>query len=82
MQLEEDLVEYLAQSIRGDIRKLESAIVGLRAKSSLLQRSPDIAMAKEVVAEIIGNSQELSAGGHTMPRRKGIDAPDGLIPTR
>jgi chromosomal replication initiator protein len=59
--LEEDLVEYLAQSIRGDIRKLESAIVGLRAKSSLLQRSPDFSMAKEVVAEIIGNSQELSA---------------------
>jgi chromosomal replication initiator protein len=61
LQIEEDLVEYLAQSIRGDIRKLESAIVGLRAKSSLLQRSPDLAMAKEVVAEIIGNSQELSA---------------------
>jgi chromosomal replication initiator protein len=58
---EEDLVEYLAQSIRGDIRKLESAIVGLKAKSSLLKREPDMAMAREVVSEIIGNSQDLSA---------------------
>jgi chromosomal replication initiator protein len=61
LALEEELVEYLAQSIRGDIRKLESAIVGLKAKSSLLKRDPDIAMAKEVVSEIIGNSQDLSA---------------------
>ena len=38
LQLEEELVEYLAQSIRGDIRKIESAIVGLKAKSSLLKR--------------------------------------------
>ncbi|MBW2466182.1 MAG: chromosomal replication initiator protein DnaA [Deltaproteobacteria bacterium] len=61
LQLDEDLVDFLAQSICGDIRKLESAIVGLKAKSSLLRRDPDMAMAKEVAAEIIGNSQELSA---------------------
>jgi chromosomal replication initiator protein len=61
LNLEEELVEYLAQSIRGDIRKLESAIVGLKAKSSLLKRDPDIAMAREVVSEIIGNNQDLSA---------------------
>ena len=61
LQLEEDLVDYLAQCIKGDIRKLESAIVGLKAKSSLLKKNPDLAMAKEVVSEIIDNSQELSA---------------------
>ena len=61
LALEEELVEYLAQTIRGDIRKLESAIVGLKAKSSLLKRDPDIAMAKEVVSEVVGNSQDLSA---------------------
>jgi chromosomal replication initiator protein len=61
LQLDGDLVEYLAQCIRGDIRKLESAIVGLKAKSVLLKKAPDLAMAKEVIAEIIGNSQELSA---------------------
>lgn len=61
LQLDEDMVEYLAQGIKGDIRKLESAIVGLKAKSSLLQRNPDFAMVKEIVAEIVGSSQELSA---------------------
>ena len=61
LPLEEELVEYLAQSIRGDIRKLESAIVGIKAKSSLLKKNPNLALVKEVVAEIIGNSQELSA---------------------
>ena len=61
LQLEDELVEYLAQCIKGDIRKLESAIVGLKAKSSLLKKTPDLVMAKEVVSEVIGNSQELSA---------------------
>jgi chromosomal replication initiator protein len=61
LHLEDDLVEYLSQSIKGDIRKLESAIVGLKAKSSLLQKNPDITMAKEVVSEIMGSSQDLSA---------------------
>jgi chromosomal replication initiator protein len=61
LELDEDLVEYLAQSIKGDIRKIESAIVGLKAKSSLLKRVPDLTMAKDVVAEIVGSSQELSA---------------------
>jgi chromosomal replication initiator protein len=61
LSLSEDLMEYLAQSVRGDIRRLESAIVGLKAKSVLLQKNPDLAMAKEVLAEIIGSSQTLSA---------------------
>jgi chromosomal replication initiator protein len=61
LQLEEDMVEYMAQCIKGDIRKLESAIVGLKAQSSLLKRNPDFAMVKEIVAEIVGSSQELSA---------------------
>ncbi len=61
LELDSDSVEYLAQSIRGDIRKLESAIVGLKAQSALLKKAPDLAMAKGVVEEIIGDSQELSA---------------------
>jgi len=61
LHLDEDLVDYLAQSIKGDIRKIESAVVGLKAKSSLLKITPDLFMAKEVIAEIIGSSQMLSA---------------------
>jgi chromosomal replication initiator protein len=61
LNLTDDLVDYLAQNIKGDIRKIESSIVGLKAKSSLMKTDPDLLMAKEVVAEIIGNSQMLSA---------------------
>ena len=61
LNLDDDLIEYLAQSIRGDIRKIESAIVGLKAKSALLKKDPELAMAKEVIADIVGSSQELSA---------------------
>jgi chromosomal replication initiator protein len=61
LHLDDDLVDYLAQSIKGDIRKIESAVVGLKAKSSLLKITPDLFMAKEVIAEIIGSSQMLSA---------------------
>jgi chromosomal replication initiator protein len=60
LPLADDLVDYLAQSIKGDIRKIESSIVGLKAKSSLMKVDPDLLMAKEVVSEIIGNSQMLS----------------------
>ena len=61
LSLDEDLIEFMAQTIRGDIRKIESAIVGLKAKSVLLKKTPDLAMVKEVVAEIVGSSQDLSA---------------------
>jgi chromosomal replication initiator protein len=61
LHLADDLIDFLAQSIKGDIRKIESAIVGLKAKSTLMKAEPDLLMAKEVISEIIGNSQLLSA---------------------
>ena len=60
LHLDDDLVDYLAQSIKGDIRMIESAVVGLKAKSTLLKTTPDLFMAKEVIAEVIGSSQVLS----------------------
>jgi chromosomal replication initiator protein len=60
LELSESLVEYLAQNIKGDIRQLESAIVGLKAKSSLLQMKPDLEMIKELVRELAGRERELS----------------------
>ncbi len=61
LSLTSDVVDYLAESIRGDIRQVESAIVGLKAKSCMLRKQPDLAMAGEVVAGIVGRIQELSA---------------------
>ncbi len=59
--LSDELIIYLAESIRGDVRQLESAVIGLKAKSCLLKTLPDLAMAKEVVRNLIGHQVELSA---------------------
>ncbi len=58
--LSEDTADYLAQNLKGDIRKIESAVMGLKAKSCLLQQAPDQAMVKEVLADFICTSAELS----------------------
>lgn len=61
LPLTEELIEFLAENIRGDIRHVESAIVGLKAKASLLRTVPDLDMVKEVVAGIVGHAQKLNA---------------------
>jgi chromosomal replication initiator protein len=61
LELSDSLAEYIAQNIKGDIRQLESTIVGLKAKSSLLQVKPDPEMLKEIVRELAGREQELSS---------------------
>ena len=61
LDLSDSLAEYIAQNIKGDIRQLESTIVGLKAKSSLLKVKPDLEMLKEIVCELAGREQELSS---------------------
>jgi len=47
-----EVVEYLAHQIRGDIRQLESAVLGLIARSSLLKEPITLSLAKELVSEL------------------------------
>ena len=61
LPLNEELIDYLADNIRGDIRHVESAIVGLKAKASLLDVVPDLDMVKEVIANIVGSSHDITA---------------------
>ena len=61
LPLSEEIIEYLAENVRGDVRHVESAIVGLKAKATLLKVVPDLDMVKEVVADIVGSAQNLSA---------------------
>lgn len=53
--LDEEMVSFLAEKVRGDIRRVESAIVGLKAKANLRKCAVDMAMIQEVVAAVIGN---------------------------
>lgn len=61
LPVSDEIVEFLADSIQGDIRQVESAIVGLKARASLLKTVPDLDMAREIVAGIVGRRQGLSA---------------------
>ena len=47
-----EVVEYLARQIRGDVRQLESAVLGLIARSTLLKEPITLSLAKELVSEI------------------------------
>lgn len=60
IEIHPDTVEYLAQHLRGDIRRIESAVIGLITKSSLLKRPIDLSLAREIIHEIIGEPEPLT----------------------
>ncbi|MDW7774206.1 MAG: chromosomal replication initiator protein DnaA [Desulfobulbaceae bacterium] len=59
LALDESLVDLLAQYLCGDIRKTESAIIGIKAKSSLLDTPPDKTVVMEVLRDMIGTRTKL-----------------------
>lgn len=61
LALAEELVDYLAEHVKGDIRRVESAIIGLKAKANLLKAAPSLEMVKEVVAAIVGQHLRLTS---------------------
>jgi chromosomal replication initiator protein len=60
LDLPPSLAEFIARAIKDDVRKLESAIVGLKAKSSLLKMKPDLEMVKEILSEITDQNRGLT----------------------
>lgn len=59
--LDEELVGYLANHIRGDVRKIESALIAVRAKARLTGGHVDLDLVREVVSSIVGVNQILTA---------------------
>jgi chromosomal replication initiator protein len=59
--LDEELIGYLANHIRGDVRKIESALIAVRARARLTGGHVDMDIVREVVASIIGVNQILTA---------------------
>jgi len=57
---DEDLVGFLAEKLQGDIRRMESAIIGIKAKSCLHNTPPDLSIAKEVIFGLLGTSTEIT----------------------
>ena len=63
IDLADEVVLYLAQTIRSNVRELEGTLIRLAAKSSLLGRAIDIDFAR----------QELAATSSTKPNEAGVD---------
>lgn len=63
IELADDVVLYLAQTIRSNVRELEGTLIRLAAKSSLLGRSIDMDFAR----------QELAATSSPRPNEAGVD---------
>ncbi|WP_028319271.1 chromosomal replication initiator protein DnaA [Desulfobulbus elongatus] len=53
---DEDLVGFMAENLHGDIRRMESAIIGIKAKSCLRGTPPDLNMVREVVFGLTGGA--------------------------
>lgn len=61
LELADEHIDYLAQHIKGDVRQVESAIIGIRAKSKIRGDAVNLSLVEQVVASIVGLPQNLSA---------------------
>lgn len=59
VSLPEDVLEYLAQSVEGSVRRLESALINLMAHGSLMKRPINIDLAKEIVKCIAEEEEKI-----------------------
>lgn len=60
LQIDEEYLEYIAQHIKGDVRKIESAMIVLKAKSNLMGGSIDKRLVEEVVQSVAGVVQMMT----------------------
>ena len=60
LALSEELALVVAEKIKGDIRQITSAIIGLKAKSNLRHTAPDLDMVNEVMTALLGQQQTLT----------------------
>lgn len=59
LQLTEELVDYIARHLKGDVRRTESALISIRAKSCLRKTALDLELVKEVLAGLIDAPAQL-----------------------
>lgn len=59
--LDKDMIGYLSQNIKGDIRQIESAINAISVRAKLMGGQVDMGMLREVIGSIVGSCQLLSS---------------------
>jgi chromosomal replication initiator protein len=60
VQLSSDVAELLATHITRDVRQLESCVIGIVAKSSLLDKPVDLSLAQEVLDSVCDSREVIS----------------------
>jgi chromosomal replication initiator protein len=55
LNLDDEVITFLAENIKGDIRRVESAIVGVKARMGILGCQPTMDLIKEIVGNIVGS---------------------------
>jgi len=60
LDLSEEIITFMSQQIQGDVRRIESALLSLSAKASLVGGPVEMEMVREVVADIVGLPQHLT----------------------
>lgn len=58
--LNDEIVEFIARHLHGDVRRIESAVLGIKAKSSLLNMPPDETLVKDVIAGLLGRLTDIT----------------------
>lgn len=61
IRLDEDMVNYLGENVRGDIRQIESVIASISARARLMGGQVDMGTIKEVIAGVVGAGPLLSS---------------------
>jgi chromosomal replication initiator protein len=62
LKADEGLVGFMAEHLRADIRRMESAVIGIKATACLRGVPPDLAMVREVVLGLTGGIMEEVTG--------------------
>ena len=60
LALSEEAISYISQQIHGDVRRIESALLALRARAGLSGGRVDMDTVRQVVVEITGGAKDLS----------------------
>ncbi len=66
LDLQEDVVKFLAYNVQNNIRELEGALISILANASLMKKNIDVDLAKKVLKNIVKTStKELTIGNIT-----------------
>ncbi len=59
LNLDDEVVGFLADNLKGDIRRVESAIVGLKARIGIMGCQPNLELVKEIIANLVGTESSI-----------------------